>query len=241
MSAFIVELPNSPGSLAMLSEAVAERGINITGAAGATAGQVGSMAFTTDDDAATRTVLGERGWVYREVAVVTARVEDRLGIKVEPVDAPLTAIKGSDIVGLATSNMGLTPIVSGDWFEPGMHINAIGAVGMGRVEIDNRTFERSSLVVVDALEDCIAGAQELIDALAAGAVRREQLVELSQIVSGKKPCWQAPRSFCWTTSRSIVWRWLSPRPLVGRDLKPAAASPSTTWPTSRAPASTSSL
>src|SRR5438132_10508151 len=79
MSAFIVELPNSPGSLAMLSEAVAERGINITGAAGATAGQVGSMAFTTDDDAATRTVLGERGWVYREVAVVTARVEDRPG------------------------------------------------------------------------------------------------------------------------------------------------------------------
>jgi ornithine cyclodeaminase len=117
----------------------------------------------------------------------SARVEDRLGIKVEPVGAPSTAIKGSDIVGLATSNMGMTPVVSGDWFEPGMHINAIGAVGMGRVEVDNRTFERSSLVVVDALEDCIAGAQELIDALAAGAVRREQLVELSQIVSGKKP------------------------------------------------------
>jgi hypothetical protein len=79
MSAFIVELPNRPGSLAMLSEAVAERGINISGAAGATAGQVGSMAFTTDDDAATRTVLGEHGWVFREVPVVTASLEDKPG------------------------------------------------------------------------------------------------------------------------------------------------------------------
>jgi hypothetical protein len=79
MSAFIVELPNRPGSLAMLSEAIAERGINITGAAGATGGQVGSMAFTSDDDASTRAVLGERGWVFREVPVVTASVEDKPG------------------------------------------------------------------------------------------------------------------------------------------------------------------
>jgi hypothetical protein len=79
MNAFIVELPNQPGSLAMVAEAVAERGINITGFAGATSGELGSVVFTTDDESATRNALGEKGWVYREVPIVHATMEHRPG------------------------------------------------------------------------------------------------------------------------------------------------------------------
>lgn len=79
MNAFIVELPNQPGSLAMVAEAVAERGINITGFAGATSGELGSVVFTTDDESATRNALGEKGWVYREVPIVHASMEHRPG------------------------------------------------------------------------------------------------------------------------------------------------------------------
>jgi hypothetical protein len=79
MNAFIVELPNQPGGLAMVAEAVAERGINITGFAGATSGELGSVAFTTDDESATRNALGEKGWVYREVPIVHATMEHRPG------------------------------------------------------------------------------------------------------------------------------------------------------------------
>ena len=79
MNAFIVELPNRPGSLAMIAEAVAERGINITGVAGATSGELGTVAFTTDDESGTRNALGEKGWVYREVPVVHANLEHRPG------------------------------------------------------------------------------------------------------------------------------------------------------------------
>jgi hypothetical protein len=79
MNAFIVELPNQPGSLAMVAEAVAERGINVTGFAGATSGELGSVVFTTDDESATRNALGEKGWVYREVPIVHAKMEHRPG------------------------------------------------------------------------------------------------------------------------------------------------------------------
>ena len=79
MNAFIVELPNQPGSLAMVAEAVAERGINITGFAGATSGELGSVVFTTDDESATRNALGEKGWVYREVPIVHVSLEHRPG------------------------------------------------------------------------------------------------------------------------------------------------------------------
>jgi hypothetical protein len=79
MNAFIVELPNRPGSLAMIAEAVAERGINITGFAGATSGELGSVSLTTDDESATRNALGEKGWVYREVPMVHVKLEHRPG------------------------------------------------------------------------------------------------------------------------------------------------------------------
>lgn len=79
MNAFIVELPNRPGSLAMIAEAVAERGINITAFAGATSGELGSVSFTTDDESGTRNALGEKGWVYREVPMVQAKLEHRPG------------------------------------------------------------------------------------------------------------------------------------------------------------------
>jgi len=79
MNAFIVELPNQPGSLAMVAEAVAARGINITAFAGATSGELGSVSFTTDDESGTRSALGEKGWVYREVPLVSASLEHRPG------------------------------------------------------------------------------------------------------------------------------------------------------------------
>ena len=83
MNAFIVELPNQPGSLAMLAEAVAARGINITAFAGATSGELGSVSFTTDDESGTRSALGEKGWVYREVPLVSASLEHRPGTLAE--------------------------------------------------------------------------------------------------------------------------------------------------------------
>ena len=79
MNAFIVELPNQPGSLAMVAEAVAERGINITGVVGATSGELGTVSFTTDDESGTRNALGARGWVYREVPIIHTKLEDRPG------------------------------------------------------------------------------------------------------------------------------------------------------------------
>ena len=79
MQAFIVELPNQPGSLARVCEALGARGINISAFAGATAGEVGSLAFTAEDHAGARAVLDANGWASREVDVVVAALEHRPG------------------------------------------------------------------------------------------------------------------------------------------------------------------
>ena len=60
MNAFVIELENTPGGLAKVAEAIAERGINITGVAGATSGELGTVSFTTDDRPPRATPSGRR-------------------------------------------------------------------------------------------------------------------------------------------------------------------------------------
>ncbi len=61
MRAFIVELQNSPGSLATITEAIAEKGINITNVVGATCGGSGSLGLITNDETSSRRLLPALG------------------------------------------------------------------------------------------------------------------------------------------------------------------------------------
>ena len=74
MNAFLVELENKPGELARVTEAVAAKGIDITGVSGSTCGSSGSVALMTDNDAATRTALGDAGVTFREMEATQAAI-----------------------------------------------------------------------------------------------------------------------------------------------------------------------
>ena len=75
MNAFIVELTNKPGELARVTEAIAQKGINIEGFAGATAGGAGAVVLVTNDEAGTRRALADAGCSSREVELVMASLD----------------------------------------------------------------------------------------------------------------------------------------------------------------------
>ena len=79
MHAFIVRLENRPGSLADLTEALGERGINISAVSGMTWGEGGGLGVITNDEEGTRSVLEDRGADYREVELVSAELDDQPG------------------------------------------------------------------------------------------------------------------------------------------------------------------
>jgi hypothetical protein len=83
MNAFIIELDNRPGSLADVAAAIAEKGINISGVAGATGTTTGAVALVTNDEDATRSALDSAGARYREVALASASLEDKPGVLAE--------------------------------------------------------------------------------------------------------------------------------------------------------------
>jgi hypothetical protein len=79
MIAFLVELENRAGTVAEVTEVIAERGINITGGAGIGAGSTGHLAVTTNDEAATRRALLGRGYKFHEIEIVPLTLADSPG------------------------------------------------------------------------------------------------------------------------------------------------------------------
>lgn len=79
MNAFIVDLKNKPGEFAKIAEAIAQKGINVTGFSGAVCGDSGSVTLLTNDEAGTRRGLSETGKTFREVELVSVSLADKPG------------------------------------------------------------------------------------------------------------------------------------------------------------------
>jgi alanine dehydrogenase len=106
-----------------------------------------------------------------------------LGLHVEPVERAEDAARDVDIFITITSAN--DPLVDGSWLAPGTHINAVGATTPGRRELDVESVRRSDVVVVEQLEQAHADAAELFTAVEEGALAWEDVVLLSDLVSGK--------------------------------------------------------
>jgi hypothetical protein len=76
---FVVQLKNEPGSMAVLAEALAARGVDLRAIGGGGLGDSGHVIMTTADDDATRTILDEGGYTYFEGESILAEVDDRPG------------------------------------------------------------------------------------------------------------------------------------------------------------------
>lgn len=122
MRAFLIELPDKPGALADVAEAIAAKGVNIVSVSGATCGEMGRIAIATDDEANTRAALGGIQGTFEEKEITTtllpnqpgslakaARQLANKGVNIE--SALLMGMKGQDIeVGFVTSD----PVVARD-------------------------------------------------------------------------------------------------------------------------------
>jgi hypothetical protein len=80
MNAFLITLDNRPGALADIADAIAQKGINVAGIAGATEASTGTIAIVTNDEGGTRSALEGAGARFREVALASASLEDKPGV-----------------------------------------------------------------------------------------------------------------------------------------------------------------
>ena len=67
MQVFLIDLENKPGELARAAEAIAAKGIDISGISGATCGDSGRAAVITNDHATAKRALTEAGFKFTEM------------------------------------------------------------------------------------------------------------------------------------------------------------------------------
>ena len=96
------------------------------------------------------------------------KLAEQVGAKVMTAEA---AVRGADVVVAATAAS--EPVLLGRWLKQGAHINALGAVGAGRRELDDEAMK--GLLVVESRQ---AAGQESEDIRSSGVPIDAELGEL---------------------------------------------------------------
>ncbi|HEV8339401.1 MAG TPA: ornithine cyclodeaminase family protein [bacterium] len=125
-----------------------------------------------------------------------------LGAEVIAADSPEEAVDGVDVIVTITSAR--DPVLRGAWLRPGMHINAAGSNASGRRELDEEAVGRAARVVVDARDQAMAEAGDLLAPIRAGRLSWEQVEELGAIVAGTAPGRQADEEITLFESQGIA-------------------------------------
>ena len=134
MNVFLIDLKNQPGELARLTEAIAQKGINIESFSGATVGGSGSVALVTNDESATRNAISGAGYKARELELVPVAIEHKpgglaaiakklgdAGINIEAA-LPMGMTGGNVTVAFATNDPSKTRMILGVGEPAGMAV-----------------------------------------------------------------------------------------------------------------------
>jgi ornithine cyclodeaminase/alanine dehydrogenase-like protein (mu-crystallin family) len=116
-------------------------------------------------------------------ALAKALVEE--GFEAEaPVELE-TAVGQADIVTCATTST--EAIVLGKWLKAGVHVDLVGAFRPTMREVDGQAVERSA-VFVDTRDGALSEGGDLIQAIAEGAFKPEEIeADLAELVTGAHP------------------------------------------------------
>jgi alanine dehydrogenase len=116
---------------------------------------------------------------FREIRVWSPRNASTFAHKfgVQLARSAEDAVRGADVVVVATTSR--TPVLSGEWLSPGVHINAVGAARPDWRELDDAVLRTAKLYV----ESREAASRESGDVKAAGGL----FAEIGEVINGTKP------------------------------------------------------
>ena len=87
---------------------------------------------------------------------------------------------------IVTTTAATVPILHKDCIRPGTHITAIGSDTPHKQELEAEVLATADLVVADSIEQCLLRG-EIFQAMEAGLLKQEELLELGDIIAGKSP------------------------------------------------------
>jgi ornithine cyclodeaminase/alanine dehydrogenase len=128
------------------------------------------------------------------VRVYSPRAESRerfaaefadLGVPVLAVAEPRPAVTGSSLVVCAARSHDETPILLGEWLEPGMTVVSIGSTVPEQREIDPVAIARADVIVADVVAEAVRETGDFIAARATGVTADDRVGSLAGLVGGR--------------------------------------------------------
>lgn len=107
----------------------------------------------------------------------------KLGIPVLPANSAQEAIAGAQVVNIMTKST--SPVLNGDWLQPGQHVNAAGSNALSRAEIDAKTVQRAKFIAVDSRGTARNECGDLIAAVETGKLSWDTLPEIGEVLTGR--------------------------------------------------------
>ena len=130
----------------------------------------------------------DRVRVWSRNPSTVARFIEQISLKhpdlvLESAGSPREVVEGSDIVCTVTPSR--NPLVEGAWFQPGLHLNAVGAPPRpDHREINSAGMARSRLFL-DGIGTALHELGDILLAMADGAITLDQVTtELGQVITG---------------------------------------------------------
>lgn len=112
-----------------------------------------------------------------------ARMQQRLGVEVVPVDRPVEAAE--DLPMVVTATTAREPVFDGSVLGEGTFVAAVGSNWLNRAEIDSTVIRRADNIVCDSIEACQLEAGDFVDARDRGIFDWSGVVNLADVVAGR--------------------------------------------------------
>lgn len=106
------------------------------------------------------------------------------GFEVETTKEMAVLQKSCNLI--VTTTPAAEPLLSVEHLQPGTHITAVGSDTPHKQELDARILARADLVVADSISQCLERG-EIYQAIKAGLLTQDRLVELGDLISGEAP------------------------------------------------------
>jgi ornithine cyclodeaminase/alanine dehydrogenase len=110
-----------------------------------------------------------------------------LGLEVVAADTPQQAIDGADVIVCAARSRDESPVLRGEWLQPGMTVVSIGSTLPEQREVDADVIRRAGLIVADMVDEVSHDTGDLIAAAREGVAFSDKLHSLSDLIGGRLP------------------------------------------------------
>ncbi|RWU18298.1 ornithine cyclodeaminase [Pseudomonas alkylphenolica] len=108
-------------------------------------------------------------------------------LQLETVDNAQAAIDGVDIVVCAARSRDESPVLLGEWLQPGMVVLSVGSTLPEQREVDATAMARANLIIADMPEEVLHETGDALVATRDGVDVAGKTVGLAQVVSGEVP------------------------------------------------------